>query len=277
MKNEHQGAGARGGGEDGWEYFYQGTANPQPGCAAPRWSRADWVSITNVAPFISALNQSELEFSGLMYIFFSLQNLALFSTNSMPCLRNCKSNEGRGFLNHAWDALAKLWGTSRSTCLGCSWQRWELLGFPFPDRQMKTTFKEAVPIACLILVSNGWWLRWEEKSSFPFHRDLFTLSSLHIWSSYPMPLPLIHLFFSSFFSLYNLPLSYVTNFQNHNSLTWCFLLSFPPHLLTCGPGWSRKLFGKWTSHRLLFASAGGGPQFWLRCRLINVTKSSDNK
>lgn len=201
MKNEHQGAGARGGGEDGWEYFYQGTANPQPGCAAPRWSRADWVSITNVAPFISALNQSELEFSGLMYIFFSLQNLALFSTNSMPCLRNCKSNEGRGFLNHAWDALAKLWGTSRSTCLGCSWQRWELLGFPFPDPQMKTTLKEAVPIACLILASNGWCLGGKRN-----HPSLFIVTSLpylHCTSGPLTPcLCLLYTFSSLRFSLF---------------------------------------------------------------------------
>lgn len=150
---------ARGkGGEDGWKYFYQRTANLQPGCAAPRWSRADWVSITNVAPFISALNQSELEFSGLIYIFFSLQNLALFSTNSMSCSRSCRSNEGQGFLNHAWDALANLWGTFCSTCPGCSWQHWRPLGFPFSDPQMKTTFKEAFPNECLILASNGWCL-----------------------------------------------------------------------------------------------------------------------
>lgn len=97
-------------GKDGWEYFYQGTANLQPGCAAPRWSRADWVSITNVSPFTSALNQSELEFSGLISIFFSLQNLALFSTNSMPCSKNCKSNERRCFLNRFWDALNKAVG-----------------------------------------------------------------------------------------------------------------------------------------------------------------------
>lgn len=164
---------AGGRGEDGWEYFYQGAANPQSGCTAPRWSRADWVSITNVAPFISALNQSELEFSGLIYIFFSLQNLALFSTNSMPCSRNCKVNEGQGFLNHAWAALAKLWGTSHSTCPGCSWQRWELLGFPFPDPQMKTTLKEAAPIACFILASNGWCLGGKRN-----HPSLFIVTSL---------------------------------------------------------------------------------------------------
>lgn len=55
--------------------------------------------LTGFQSQISALNQSELEFSGLTYGFFSLQNLALFSTNSMPCLRNCKSNEGWGFLS----------------------------------------------------------------------------------------------------------------------------------------------------------------------------------
>lgn len=169
VNNEHQG----GAGEDVWEYFYQGTANPQPGCAAPRWPRSDWVSITNVAPFISALNQSELEFSGLTYIFFSLQNLALFSTNSMPCSRNCKSNEGWGFLSRAWGALAKLWGSSCSTCPGCSWQHWELLSFPFPDPQMKTTLQEAVPIACLILASNGWCLGGKKN-----HPSLFIATSL---------------------------------------------------------------------------------------------------
>lgn len=157
--------------------FHQGTANLQSGCAVPRWSRADRVSITNVAPFFSALNQSELEFSGLIYIFFSLQDLALFSTNSMLCSRNCKSNEGRGFLNRAWDALAKLWGTSHSTCLGCSWQHWELMGFPFPDLQMKTTFKEAAPIAHLILASKGWYLR--GKRNHPFLFIVTSLPKLH--------------------------------------------------------------------------------------------------
>jgi len=43
--------------------------------------------------FISALNQSERAFSGLTSIFFSLQNLALLSTNSTPHSRNCGSNE----------------------------------------------------------------------------------------------------------------------------------------------------------------------------------------
>lgn len=130
-------------------------ANPQPGCTAPRWSGADWVSITNVAPLISALNKSELEFSELIYIFFSLQNLALFSTNSMSRSRSCWSNEGQGFLNHARDASANLQGTFRSTCPGCSWQRWRLLGFPFSDPQMRTTFKEALPMECLILARNA--------------------------------------------------------------------------------------------------------------------------
>lgn len=153
--------------------FHRGIANLQSGCAVPRWSRADWVSITTMAPFFPALNQSELEFSGLIYIFFSLQDLALFSTNSMLCSRNCKSNEGRGFLNRAWDALAKLWGISRSTCLGCSWQHWKLMGFPFPDLQMKTAFKEAAPIACLILASKGWCLA--GKRNHPF---LFIVTSL---------------------------------------------------------------------------------------------------
>lgn len=129
---------------------------------------------------ISALNQSGLEFSGLMYIFFSLQNLALFSTNSMTCLRNCKSNEGRDFLTHVWDALANLWGTSRSTCPGCSWQRWGLLGFPFPEPQTKTTFKEAVPIACLILASNGWCLG--GKRNHPSLSIVTSLPYLHFTS-----------------------------------------------------------------------------------------------
>lgn len=137
MNNEHQG----GGGEDVWEYFYQGTANLQPGCAAPRWPRSDWVSITNVAPFISALNQSELEFSGLTYIFFSLQNLALFSTNSMPCLRNCKSNEDWGFLSRAWDALAKLWGSTRSTCSAFPGGTGSCWVFPFLIPRWKQLFK----------------------------------------------------------------------------------------------------------------------------------------
>lgn len=120
---------------------------------------------------------SELEFSGLIYIFFSLQDLALFSTNSILCSRNCKSNEGQGFLNRAWDALAKLWGTSHSTCLGCSWQHWELMGFPFPYLQMKITFKEAAPIACLILASKGWCLH--GKRNHPFLFIVTSLPKLH--------------------------------------------------------------------------------------------------
>lgn len=167
--------------------FHQGTANLQSGCAVPRWSRDDWVSITNAAPFFSALNQSEIEFSGLIYIFFSLQDLALFRTNSMLCSKNCKSNESRGFLNRAWDALAKLWGTSHSTCLGCSWQHWELMGFPFPDLQMKPTFKEAGPIACLILASYGWCLG--EKTNHPF---LFIVTSLPKLHSTSGPLTICH-------------------------------------------------------------------------------------
>lgn len=167
-------------GEEGGEMAGNISSGLQSGCAVPRWSRADGVSITNVAPFFSALNQSELEFSGLIYIFFSLQDLALFSTNSMLCSRNCKSNEGRGFLNRAWDALAKLWGTSHSTCLGCSWQHWELMGFPFPDLQMKTweaCFKEAAPIARLTLASKGWCLR--GKRNHPFLFIVTSLPKLH--------------------------------------------------------------------------------------------------
>lgn len=157
--------------------FHQNTANLQSGCTVPRWSRVDWVSIKNVAPSFCALNQSELEFSGLIYIFFSLQDLALFSTKSMLCSRNSKSNEGRGCLNCAWDALAKLWGTSRSTCLGCSWQRWELMGFPFPDLQMKTTFKEAAPVACLTSARKGWCLG--GKRNHPFLFIVASLPKLH--------------------------------------------------------------------------------------------------
>lgn len=216
MKNEHQEK--RKNKKDGWEYFYQGTANPQPGCAAPRWSRPDCVSITNATPFISALNQSELEFSGLAYIFFSLQNLALLSTNSMPRSRNGKSNEGRGFLDHAWDALAELWGTSHSTCPGCSWQRSALLGFPFPDPQLKTTFKEAVPMTCSRLASNGWCLGGKREITLPCSSwPLYLSFSPHLVLLPHAPASAMP-FLLSFFSLYNLSPSYVTTFQKHNSV-----------------------------------------------------------
>lgn len=212
MKNEHQEK--RKNKKDGWEYFYQGTANPQPGYAAPRWSRPDCVSITNVTPFISALNQSELEFS---YIFFSLQNLALLS---IACLAQGTARVMKA--GALWimpeDALAELWGTSHSTCPGCSWQCSALLGFPFPDPRLKTTFKEAVPMTCSRLASNGWCLGGKREITLPCSLwPLYLSFSPHLVLLPHAPASAMP-FLLSFFSLYNLSPSYVTTFQKHNSV-----------------------------------------------------------
>lgn len=104
--------------------------------------------------FISALNQSERAFSGLTSIFFSLQNLALLSTNSTPHSRNCGSNEA-GLSGCCLRCISGAVGHFPQHLPGLLLAVSELLGFPFPDLQMKTTFKEAVPMTCSNLASNG--------------------------------------------------------------------------------------------------------------------------
>lgn len=138
--------------------------------------------------------------------------------HSMPRSRNGKSNEGRGSLDHAWDALAELWGTSHSTCPGCSWQCSALLGFPFPDPRLKTTFKEAVPMTCSRLASNGWCLGGKREITLPCSLwPLYLSFSPHLVLLPHAPASAMP-FLLSFFSLYNLSPSYVTTFQKHNSV-----------------------------------------------------------
>lgn len=186
----------------------------------------------------------------------------------------------QGSLDAAWDALAERWGTSHSTCLGCSWQSQSCWVFPFLISRWKQLLKRQFPWHAQI---------WQVTADTDRNRE-FTLPCL----SWPLCLcstphlvltPYLHLQCCSnapipsfFFSLYNLSPSNVTTFPKHNSvdLTWCFLLSFLPHLLTGAPGFCRELSGKWPSHHLLFVSTGGRRWCCLVCRPTNVAKSSDN-
>lgn len=130
--------------------------------------------------FISALNQSELAFSGLTSIFFSLQNLALLSTNSMPHSRNCGSNEA-GLSGCCLRCISGAVGHFPQHLPGLLLAVSELLGFPFPDLQMKTTFKEAVPMTCSNLASNGRHLGRNREFTLPhLSRPLHLCSVPHL-------------------------------------------------------------------------------------------------